>query len=713
MTEADGLNRRKTPHTKLEVLSERTLPVSAHRFLFGHPDQFPVARFVAGVAFGVFGGLGLFIGLTHNIPMSALYRWISGYVFVGLCIIGAVISSYFRCSVLLMLPCMLSSHGRTYIMLLVLYAVYQGPVANIHRNVQDVAFSMGCNIDLQVEHSKVMWKALLDPLVNVVQNIVDHKDVLQDEAENVSRMFQNITEEIMGEYGYDTKDQKLPGTGNSTQEQFFAKTLMRCDYVVQNGIIQCRNWFNSTWQKCMRDVQVPVINLILCVPLQLDFLCDVMKVMIPWCRQEIPVDVNFGDVYDKLNDCINRLRGDFGASVVYKRTEQESILSQEEFVEKLSTEFDKKMVVLEQILDVFHGLLSCSFIFIFISAFSYARQYNRDICFDNMYITTYFRQIDARRRKAGKRYLLPLKKAEQPYLINPWRLCIHSCELKCLVLGLLQVLSLGTCIGLLLVTDWVLYRIFDIVRKYTLTEFSIHSSHHMEFGIGGQSMLAELLRKTFHAFNTSSNLEVKSSNKHCLPNPSALSWEEYLWIFSPLLVMAAMSCLQIYSNRLRRIIAAFYFPKREKKRTLFLYNLQIQRRISYVDTQRIRLMRRGRPRRTAEDKPAEPHTSPQNLTLTALSIISAAHCSVQLIPYSSYVFSALLFMLEKLPLKLQRCCVCGGRQGRSQAVRCPEEVCEAVYCPQCWRDLGRRCFACIPYTHFGPEMPYDSHTYAE
>lgn len=44
--------------TELEVLSERTLPVSAHGFLFGHPDQFPVARFVAGVAFGVFGGLG-------------------------------------------------------------------------------------------------------------------------------------------------------------------------------------------------------------------------------------------------------------------------------------------------------------------------------------------------------------------------------------------------------------------------------------------------------------------------------------------------------------------------------------------------------------------------------------------------------------------------------------------------------------------------------
>uniref|UniRef100_A0A3B3SWH7 DC-STAMP domain containing 1 n=1 Tax=Paramormyrops kingsleyae TaxID=1676925 RepID=A0A3B3SWH7_9TELE len=670
--------------TELEVLSERTLPVSAHRFLFGHPDQFPVARFVAGVAFGVFGGLFPQCSLEqkcvkYDSKMKDLLLtdchccyMLSSVDISGLCIIGAVISSYFRCSVLLMLPCMLSSHGRTYIMLLVLYAVYQGPVANIHRNVQDVAFSMGCNIDLQVEHNPVLlalWRLYhFVALVEVLKSnllLQDHKDVLQDEAENVSRMFQNITEEIMGEYGYDTKDQKLPGTGNSTQEQCLTRKAPRHMHVlvsdvVQNGIIQCRNWFNSTWQKCMRDVQVPVINLILCVPLQLDFLCDVMKgIMIPWCRQEIPVDVNFGDVYDKLNDCINRLRGDFGASVVYKV----------EFVSSGTPCILISVTLLWQILDVFHGLLSCSFIFIFISAFSYARQYNRDICFDNMYITTYFRQIDARRRKAGKRYLLPLKKAEQPYLINPWRLCIHSCELKC------------TCIGLLLVTDWVLYRIFDIVRKYTLTEFSIHSSHHMEFGIGGQSMLAELLRKTFHAFNTSSNLEVKSSNKHCLPNPSALSWEEYLWIFSPLLVMAAMSCLQIYSNRLRRIIAAFYFPKREKKRTLFLYNLQIQRRISYLSIVR--------------------HSS------------SASHYSSSLSSPLHQVFSALLFMLEKLPLKLQRCCVCGGRQGRSQAVRCPEEVCEAVYCPQCWRDLGRRCFACIPYTHFGPEMPYDSHTYAE
>lgn len=35
----------------------------------------------------------------------------------------------------------------------------------------------------------------------------------------------------------------------------------------------------------------------------------------------------------------------------------------------------------------------------FARAFSYTKRYCQDICFDNLYITTYFRQIDARRRK--------------------------------------------------------------------------------------------------------------------------------------------------------------------------------------------------------------------------------------------------------------------------------------------------------------------------
>lgn len=31
---------------------------------------------------------------------------------------------------------------------------------------------MGCNLDLQIQHSKVMWRVVIDPFVQVVQEIV-------------------------------------------------------------------------------------------------------------------------------------------------------------------------------------------------------------------------------------------------------------------------------------------------------------------------------------------------------------------------------------------------------------------------------------------------------------------------------------------------------------------------------------------------------------
>lgn len=52
---------------------------------------------------------------------------------------------------------------------------------------------------------------------------------LQKEAQNVSRQFEGIRDEVMGQYGYDSFGQNLTATGNSTQEQYTAKTMLRCE----------------------------------------------------------------------------------------------------------------------------------------------------------------------------------------------------------------------------------------------------------------------------------------------------------------------------------------------------------------------------------------------------------------------------------------------------------------------------------------------------
>ncbi|XP_052000331.1 E3 ubiquitin-protein ligase DCST1 [Xyrauchen texanus] len=683
------------------------LPSGVQRFLFGPMSEYPVVRCFMGAAFGALSGVGLFFGLLHNIPMKTVQRAIVGYVFVGVCSLGGMFSPLFRCSVLLMFPSMLGSKGQAFLMIFVMHGLFQGPIANIQHNVQNVALSMGCNIELQIAHSKVMWRMVTEPYVQVVQEIVHDSEDFEIEAQNISRKFQKIRDEVMGQYGYDSIGKESVHTANSTQEEYVVKTRARCDYVVQQGIGRCQNWFSDKWEECMNIIQAPLINHFLCVPMKFNFLCDTMRLMSPWCTEKIPIEGNFGQTFDKLNYSINRLAEHFTTNVVLQvqqtigpnnnkctwvsvvffchlsnfcrlsifsllgqhetcfekqqplKLEQQSVFGVnvlEDFSEELVRVFQEKTDIAEQIAEVIQFLLSFTFITVFTSAFGYVRQYCRDIRFDNVYITTYFRQIDSRRMRDGKRNLLPLKKAEQECLINPWSLSIHSGELMPVLVGFLQAVSLALLVCILLAVDGILYNIFDLIRRHTFTKYSITSVHHTDIVIGGDSMLARLLRKTIGAFNTSSNLDVESSNLRCLPQPHALSQSNYLWILIPLLLMCLMCCLQVYTNRLRRVITAFYFPKREKRRILFLYNLQIQKRISFIKRQR-RWLRNQK-------------QTFKNVLLILFGPLKCVSC------------------------RLPWCCVCDGFVWHNQAVQCSSADCTVIYCQQCWRDLDCICYAC-------------------
>ncbi|XP_042083925.1 uncharacterized protein LOC121815763 isoform X2 [Haplochromis burtoni] len=74
-------------------------------------------------------------------------------------------------------------------------------------------------------------------------------------------------------------------------------------------------------------------------------------------------------------------------------------------------------------------------------------------------------------------------------------------------------------------------------------------------------MMARLLRTTISAFNSSSTLNIQSDNQECMSPPSTLSAEVYVRCVCCVLLVALFSCLQIYTNRLRHVIAAFYNPK--------------------------------------------------------------------------------------------------------------------------------------------------------
>lgn len=125
--------------------------------------------------------------------------------------------------------------------------------------------------------------------------------------------------------------------------------FLRCGTdVVEQGIECCREWFEVKWQDCMDTIKAPIINHILCVSMRFHFLCDIMRgrgstslvaqvfsqvgwytflitmmfawllflsVMKTWCREDIPVEGNFGQTFDKLNFSIDTLSREFGTNV--------------------------------------------------------------------------------------------------------------------------------------------------------------------------------------------------------------------------------------------------------------------------------------------------------------------------------------------------------------------------------------------------------------
>uniref|UniRef100_A0A4X2LFN1 Uncharacterized protein n=2 Tax=Vombatus ursinus TaxID=29139 RepID=A0A4X2LFN1_VOMUR len=235
---------------------------------------------------------------------------------------------------------------------------------------------------------------------------------------------------------------------------------------------------------------------------------------------------------------------------------------------------------------------------------------------------------------------------------------------------------------ILCVLDWAFYTIFDTISKHSFLQYTFSSSHHLEVNVGGDSMLARLLRKTIGALNTSSDLLIESSNIACLPKPMGMDSQDYMKAFLPAGLLVLLCLTQAFSYRLRRVIAAFYFPKREKKRVLFFYNELLRKRLVFTKLRRTIIMQRaqkqGRPRH-------------------------------RLVDWCYRHFPFLWHFVRR------RCVVCQAPQ-TSESWVCPTPGCGAVYCASCWIDMGKTCLACTPRDELSSSAysnSSDDATYAE
>ncbi|XP_039943894.1 DC-STAMP domain-containing protein 2-like [Hirundo rustica] len=668
---AESHHPQKPPNTTLKRVVVSVLPGPCSRFLWSRPDEYRYRKFFLGAGFGMLLGLGLCHLLIMPLDLSETKRVKLTWGLTGVTALGWATSPHFRCANLLMLPKFLGKEGRLYVVSVVFAAIYSGPGANLWYNLMETKRSMDCVLELQINHTRHLWQASTAPLRQVMEELVKSAETLNAEVQNVSQAFVDLNEQVASEEGYDLR--KGPYMGGqrvpSTQEIYENKTKLRCDTVIQKGLQRCTDHFQTMHKHCMRIVVVPILSHLICLPMRFGFLCHSVKVMTPWCEERVPVDGNFGQTYDQVNDSVNSLSQDSAPEEHHKMLVGSEIA--EQLREEVTSQLREEGARLGLAVSFFRLLLSFTFLFVFFSAFHYTYQYCHKLGFDNCYITTYFRQIDARRGEQNKPTLLPLLREETSSLIFPSKPALQRPERQYMVMELLRCIPLLLFLLFVCGLDHFLFSILSIIQHHSFIEYSYQASHHLTVNVTGTSLMADLLRSTIGALNTSFDTEIETSNLACLPQPTGMTRQQYLNTCLPLGALGLLCLAQVYPFRLRRVIAAFYFPKREKTRVLFLYNKMLRQRKHFLHLQRGRVARQAR-------RPPGPGTL--------------------LLRWCRRRWPRLRRYLR------QRCTLCGTPE-TPQHQPCPNPQCSALYCESCWREVGGTCLVCSPAD---PDLVQDS-----
>ncbi|KAG8442948.1 hypothetical protein GDO86_011676 [Hymenochirus boettgeri] len=650
MTEKQRLDKPKIrnskknnrPNTTLKFLMQRFLPVFIYRVLSSDVKEYCLAKVFLGAGFGLILSIGIYFLLIEELPLNRQIKDGIFFAFVGTFTLGWVTSTYFRCTSIMIFTYILEKRWNAFAAFLAVGAITSGPVANVKDNLGEVVTCFGCTAEMTVNHTKMIFNSMMEPVKTVFKRLAQNVKNIGKNSKNLTGAFDGVKDQVVGTSGYDTKKEKEQekeeiklnnGKPLNTQKKFKLKTLLRCEKIFEKGVSACHDWFDDKHADCMRILVVPVFADLFCLPMKLKFICGIQYLMLPFCHKHMPIDEKFGEVFDDMNEGISELKQNISMELIIKH--QDTVLanislgsSQKGLKDDVKEDIKQENSQFQVLIGIVNTCKSFLFLLFFLSAFGYINKYNSDIRHDNLYITRYFRQIDARRRKMGKIYLLPLKKGERNEVIFPLKLAFQAPEFKPVAMVLLKNGMFIIALLLICYLDYVMYHLITIVTRHALIT---------------------------HTFSV------------CLPTPKFMTASEYIWLFVIMAWLLVAPIVQSYLNRIRRVVAAFYFPKMEKRRVLHLYNEWLRRRKDFLNIKRKSIIINARKRR---------------------SFINSW-------PGKLFEKFKWLRLFDK-----RHCVVCNDKETKESYI-CKTPDCETVYCQICWKDVKRCCVACLPYDEFG------------
>ncbi|XP_013927328.1 PREDICTED: DC-STAMP domain-containing protein 2 [Thamnophis sirtalis] len=614
-----GKTRRKT-EKRVARIQEDT---------FGRATVRSLGGFTLGMTLSAAYGALVIFGQGYSI-WYCLVSTITLAIVLGL---GMAFSFKVRVTVLLILPQFFSKEGKAVLILLAFGMAMEGPFANIVRNFVRSADTVSCGAELALNQTAEMLQRAREPLIthcmrNVWYFLLHMGDVCNDE---MGRPYQ-----------------------------------------------KCLRIFDSAKDKCERAI--PFLSFLCYVVLLFKHLCGLANILLVFCIiPDYIVPFLRRRVAEPVVAMLNRVRAEFEFNITTIHQYQVSFNASKKLSEvafDIMEEVSERLQPAREAVGLFGYMSTLVMLYMYLGALLYRKHYLHEDSFDNIYITKPFLEMDAVRRKNKLPSVLPLSPKESTKYIRPTSMVLPRKEQIAYALALARICRQFILVILLIVADFSVYWLLDLVRYHLVGEIVARAPVITTISVNGSGYTSELYRDMVSTFDVLQEGNISVVSPKCRLHPSEPDYDGYLVIGLMYGVCLFSAIFGTYIQRTRRVLCAWYYPSRERERVCYLYNTILTRR-----TNLMRAVLRAVRQNSADE----------------------GHRNILLIFASK--FRLCRWLVKKLGIHEAYCMGCGKLQRGADSedfVTCITPACRGIYCPECYRILNNTCSICMaPLTYQG------------
>ncbi|XP_055701941.1 protein sneaky [Phlebotomus papatasi] len=556
-----------------------------------------------------------------------------------------------RCIFMLVSLQFFGKAGRSAIKTILFTLIITGPLTNLSKNALEINRVFVCSSVLAYNLTKTHIDLMILPFRAAIEDLRNISQVTEA-FDIVNQVVDPLVQEI--ELDDDTESSVIRNTSESSEssprdaksisENYSKKLSQRCLEQLEKGRDACADTFSGIHEQCREKLPGFLENQF-CWMMDIESIClsKIDNKTKELCTPKNVLDDSFGKNYlDLLSEREEFSKEIEGVSIDYSFNESniiEEIRNVDEYKTDLANILEDKKTVLVFLLKLMDIIFAFTYIKVMIRSILYLYSYLMELDFENIYITTAFREIDQNRAQKGQRNLLPLKKFERVYLVDPFEKRRIQNDYRNLIYHLLKFFLELIAVSVFILLDWILVVALEVVAAHGEVDFTQNSEIEVQIEVSGEGMMASVIGNIISGFSVNQTVEIFEDNKECLPNPSKLFTIWYLQTYGLFLVILIMIYNESYTHRLLLLICVFLYPVRQEERSNFLYSkILLGRRDRFQHMKRI-----------LEEE-----------------IMQNDEGSLD-IPF---------------------------KEIQGEFVDCPTEGCRTVYCDECWIDLGGACILC-------------------